>query len=181
MIYRGQKDGVSQVERVHVTSSTRVIEGITATEISDVSMHNGRVLESTKDWYAQDDQGNVWYLGEDTKAFSANGHVDTSGSWLSGVNDGEPGIIMEANPQVPDAYRQEYLAGQAEDTAWIVDRGTTTTVPYGTVHNSLTSLEFARIEPTVVDQKIYGPGLGIIKETALAGDVEYSKLVKVID
>ncbi|HEY2802995.1 MAG TPA: hypothetical protein VGJ67_03655, partial [Actinomycetota bacterium] len=93
LIYRGQKDGVSQVERVHVTSSTRVIEGITATEISDVSMHNGRVLESTKDWYAQDDQGNVWYLGEHTKAFSANGHVDTSGSWLSGVNDGEPGII----------------------------------------------------------------------------------------
>ncbi len=121
----------------------------------------------------------MWYLGEDTKAYDRQGNVDTSGSWTAGVKDAEPGIIMESNPQIPDAYRQEYLAGEAEDTAWIVDRGTSTNVPYGAIHNALTSLEFARIEPTVVDQKIYGPGLGIVRETALAGDVEISKLVKV--
>ena len=180
LIYHGVKDGVTQVDRVHVTNRTRTIEGITATVVRDVATHDTRVLEATTDFYAQDDQGNVWYLGENTKAFSANGHVDTSGSWMSDVNDGEPGIIMEANPQIPDGYRQEYLAGQAEDTAWIVNLGTETTVPYGTIHDSLTSLEFARIEPGVVDQKIYGPGLGIVREVALTGDHEVAKLVKVI-
>src|SRR5215468_2931798 len=62
-VYRGMKDGVTQVDRVHVTGRTRVIEGITATAVSDVSTHRGRVLERTTDWYAQDRRGNVWYLG----------------------------------------------------------------------------------------------------------------------
>ena len=93
---------------------------------------------------------------------------------------GEPGIIMLANPQIPDAYRQEYQKGNAEDTAWIVNRGTSASVPFGTLHNVLTSLEFARIEPNVVDQKIYAPGIGIVRETALTGPPEVAKLVRVI-
>ncbi|MEA2550322.1 MAG: hypothetical protein QOE25_91 [Actinomycetota bacterium] len=180
LIYTGIKDGLTQRETVNVTSDTRVIEGITATALSDISKHKGTLLEKTTDWYAQDKQGNVWYLGEDTKAYSPNGHVDTSGSWVAGINDGEPGIIMEANPQVPDAYRQELLAGEAADTAWIVDRGGSITVPYGTVHQVLTSLEATQVEPGSYDQKIYAPGLGIVREQALT-DVETSRLVKVIN
>jgi hypothetical protein len=181
LIYRGVKDGVTQIDRVHVTTSTKVIEGITATTIMDVAKHRGRLLEKTKDWYAQDDQGTVWYLGENTKAYEPDGTVDTSGSWQAGVNDAEPGIIMEADPRVPDAYRQEYLKGEAEDTAWIVIRGGSVTVPYATVHQVLTSLEFARIEPDVIDQKIYAPGIGIVRETALTGEAEVARWVKVID
>ena len=179
LTYRGIKDGKTQIDRVTVTSRTKVLEGITATVVHDVATHRGTPLERTFDFYAQDDQGNVWYLGENTKAYRPNGTVDTSGSWQSDVHDGEPGIIMEANPQVPDAYRQEYSKGVAEDTAWIVDRGGKVTVPYGTIDHALTSLEFARIEPDVVDQKIYGPGLGIVSETALTGDHEVARLVKV--
>jgi hypothetical protein len=180
LIYRGVKDGVTQTDRVHVTDRTQVIEGVTATAVRDVATHRTRVLEATTDFYAQDDLGNVWYLGENTKAYDANGDVDTSGSWMAGVNDGEPGIVMEANPQIPDAYRQEYLAGEAEDTAWVVDRGGSVTVPAGTFHGVLNTLEFARIEPDVVDQKLYAPGVGIVKEVALHGDTEVAKLVRVI-
>ena len=180
LIYRGIKDGQTQVDRVHVTSRTRVIEGITATTITDVSKHGRTLLEKTVDWYAQDDQGNVWYLGENTKAYESNGTIDTSGSWLAGVNDAEPGIVMEANPQVPDAYRQEYLKGQAEDTAWIVGRGGSRTIAYGTIHHLLRSLEVTRIEPRVIDEKVYAPGVGIATERALAGPPEVATLVKVI-
>ena len=134
LVYKGIRDGVKQIDRVTVTDRTKVLEGITATTVLDVARQpDGTLIEKTTDWYAQDKQGNVWYLGEDTKAYNPDGTVDTSGSWQSGVNDGEPGIIMEAHPRVPDAYRQEFLAGQAEDTAWIVKRGGSVTVPYGTV------------------------------------------------
>jgi hypothetical protein len=178
LIYRGQKDGVTQRETVTVTDQTRVIEGITATTVTDVSVHHGTLLEKTSDWYAQDKQGNVWYLGEDTKAYGPNGSVDTSGSWVAGINDGEPGMIMEAHPQVPDAYRQEYLAGNAADMGWVVQRGGSVTVPYGTVNGIMTSLEASTVEPGSYDQKIYGPGLGIVYERALT-DVEIAKLVSV--
>lgn len=180
LVYRGLKDGKTQIDRVTVLSKTRVVEGITATVVRDVAKHGTELLEKTFDWLAQDDQGTVWYLGENTKAFNADGTVDTSGSWESGIDDAEPGIVMEPDPQVPDAYRQEYLAGQAEDTAWIVDRGGPVTVPFGRLHHALTSLEFARIEPGVIDQKIYAPGLGIVSEVSRDGDHEVAKLVKVI-
>src|ERR671935_1345647 len=126
LVYRGVKDGQSQEDRVAVTNQTKTVaEGITARVVTDVATHDGTVLEKTSDWYAQDKQGNVWYVGEDTAAYLPNGKVDTSGSWEAGVKGAVPGIIMEATPQIPDAYRQELFAGQAEDTAWVVDRGGT--------------------------------------------------------
>ena len=180
LVYRGVKDGQTQEDRVTVTNQTKTVaEGITARVVSDVATHDGQLLEKTSDWYAQDKQGNVWYVGEDTAAYLPSGKVDTSGSWEAGVHDAEPGIVMEANPQIPDAYRQEFLVGQAEDTAWIVDRGGSTTVPYGTLRNVLTSLEATRLEPGAYDQKVYAPGIGIVREQALTGPAEYAELVSV--
>ena len=180
LVYKGVRDGQQQIDTVTVTDRTKVLEGITATTITDVAKTlSGTLLEKTTDWYAQDKQGNVWYMGEATAAYGPGGQVDTSGSWQADVNDGEPGIIMEANPQIPDAYRQEFLKGQAEDTAWITGRGGSLTVPYGTVRNVLTSLEHTALEPDVVDMKVYAPGLGIVMEQAIAGGQEVAKLVKV--
>ncbi len=180
LVYRGVKDGQTQEDRVTVTDQTKTVaEGITARVVTDVATHDGALLEKTSDWYAQDKQGNVWYLGEDTAQYLANGKVDTSGSWEAGVHDAEPGLVMEANPQIPDAYRQEFLSGQAEDTAWIVERGGSITVPYGTFKNVLATLEASRLEPGAYDQKVYAPGIGIAREQALTGTPEFAELVSV--
>jgi len=179
LVYEGIKDGQTQIDTVTVTNQTKVIEGITATVVSDIATHDGAILEKTFDWFAQDKQGNVWYLGEDTTAFLPNGKTDTSGSWEAGVHDAEPGIVMEAHPQIPDAYRQEFLAGEAEDTAWVVELGGTVTVPYGKLRNTLTTLEATRIEPGLYDQKIYAPSFGMVLEQALTGPTEIAKLVSV--
>jgi hypothetical protein len=179
LVYRGTKDGQTQRDVVTVTNQTKVILGVTATVVSDIADHNGTILERTSDWYAQDKQGHVWYLGEDTVAFDANGKGDTSGSWEAGVKGAVPGIVMEANPQIPDAYRQELLAGEAEDTAWVVNVGGTVSVPYGKVRNVLTTLEATRLEPGAYDQKVYGPGIGIVLEQTLTGDPEVAKLESV--
>jgi hypothetical protein len=180
LVSRGIKDGQTQEDRVTVTNRTKVVaEGITARVVTDVATHKGKLLEKTSDWYAQDDRGNVWYVGEDTAAYLPNGKVDTSGSWEAGVHDAEPGVIMDADPQVPEAYRQEFLRGQAEDTAWTVNRGGSVTVPAGTFENALTSLEATRLEPGAYDKKFYAPGVGIVLEQALTGASEYAKLVSV--
>jgi len=179
LVYRGIKDGKSQVDRVHVTKRTKVIEGITAVAVRDVARHRGRLLEKTTDWYAQDRRGNVWYLGERTAAYLPGGRVDRSGSWQAGRHDAEPGIVMLAKPRVPSTYRQECLPGQAEDMAWIVGKGGSLRLPSRTVHNVLVSLEFARIEPAVVDKKVYAPGIGIVSERAMSGEKEVATLVSV--
>ncbi len=58
--------------------------------------------------------------------------------------------------------------------------GGTVTVPYGTLHDVLTSLEHTVLEPDVIDKKVYAPGLGIVLEQAIAGGQEVAKLVRVI-
>jgi len=179
LVYTGVKDGQTQTDTVVVTDQKKVILGITATVVSDIATHDGAVLEKTLDFYAQDKQGNVWYVGEDTTAFLPNGKTDTSGSFLAGVDGAEPGIIMEADPQIPDAYRQECYAGEAEDTAWVVGTSGSVRVPYGKVRNILTTLESTQIEPGAYDEKVYAPGIGIVIEQSLTGPNEYAELVSV--
>ena len=128
-VYTGVKDGQPQRDVVRVTHRTRRILGVTATVVTDVATHAGTVLEQTTDWYAQDRQGNVWYLGEATKARNPDGTYDTSGSWLAGAHGARPGIVMTAHPRVGDAHRQEYWAGHAEDQYWLVDMASSVTVP----------------------------------------------------
>jgi hypothetical protein len=179
LVYRGIKDGKTQVDRVHVTPHRRVIEGISSVAVTDVATHQGKLLEKTTDWYAQDKQGTVWYLGERTAEYLPGGKVDRSGSWLAGVRDAEPGIVMQAHPQVPRSYRQECLPGQAEDMAWTVVSGGRFTAGPRTFAGVLTSLEFTRLEPGVIDKKVYAPGVGIVEERAMSGPKETAVLVRI--
>ena len=171
-VYRGVENGKKELDRMHVTRRTRDIAGITATVVSDnVYEPPPKLLEKTFDYYAQDDRGNVWYLGEDTREFLPGGKIDRSGSWLTGKNGAKPGLIMEADPQVPDAYRQECLSGEAEDLAWVVGRGG--------AKNQLRTLEFSPLEPKIVERKVYRPKVGIISERQLSGGHEVLSLVRV--
>jgi len=171
-VYRGVENGKKELDRMHVTRRTKTIAGITATVVSDnVYEPPPKLLEKTFDYYAQDDRGNVWYLGEDTREFLSGGRVDRTGSWLTGKSGAKPGLIMEAHPQVPDSYRQECLSGEAEDLAWVVGRGGAKKV--------LRTLEFSPIEPSIVERKVYRPGVGVISEQQLSGGYETLKLVRV--
>ena len=59
---------------VVVTNETKEILGVTATVVQDTVTLDGELIEDTFDWFAQDKEGNVWYLGEDTKEYE-NGEV----------------------------------------------------------------------------------------------------------
>ncbi|MDP9189035.1 MAG: hypothetical protein M3O25_07275, partial [Actinomycetota bacterium] len=94
---------------VTVTDETKQIaNGIEAVVVHDEVSQNGEPIEITDDWYAQDSEGNIWYLGEDTAEYR-NGKVDnTSGSFEAGVDGAQAGIAMPADPVPGLAYRQEY-------------------------------------------------------------------------
>jgi hypothetical protein len=179
LVYRGVKDGKVQIDRVFVTDRTKTILGIHATVVRDIARRRGgKVLEKTFDWYAQDRQGNVWYLGENTKSFES-GHVSTEGSWKAGEHGARAGIVMEADPRAATAYRQEFWKGHAEDQAWVVKRGGTVRVPLRKLHHKLVTFEWARLEPGVIDKKVYARGFGIVQELSQTGPKETSLLVRV--
>jgi hypothetical protein len=105
--YKGVKVSAHQRDDETVTHQTRKILGIPATVVRDIVSQNGNPVERTLDYYAQDKQGNVWYMGELSLEKKNGRMVKASDSWLSGVKGGQPGVIMPANPQPGDKYRQE--------------------------------------------------------------------------
>jgi hypothetical protein len=179
--YRGTEDGEKYHERVVVTHRTKQIQGVTTTVVRDVlRLADGSLAEETHDWYAPDNDGQVWYFGEKTATYDENGNIESrEGSWEAGVDGAVAGTIMPANPRPTDAYRQEFYKGHAEDQAWIVQRHSSTTVPYGTIHDVVRSFEWTRLEKKVMSMKLYAPGLGIVRERDIAGGTESFVLVSV--
>lgn len=168
--------GGGERNEVVVTGQTRKIMGITATVVRDVETRNGELVEETSDWYAQDRDGNVWYLGEDTRAFR-NGEPSPAGSWEAGVDGALPGIIMQADPQVGDAYRQEFYRGQAEDMGKVVRLGASQTVPFRSFDGLLVTQDWTPLEPEVVEEKYYAKGVGLVLETTIRGGSDRNQLV----
>lgn len=179
--YRGSDSGEQFRERVTITDRKKVIAGVRTTVVLDVSRRvDGSLAERTHDWYAGDNDGNVWYFGEATATYDEQGNVESrEGSWMTGVHGAVAGVIMPADPKPTDAYRQEFFAGHAEDQGWIVARNATVKVPYGKFHKVVRGFEWTRLEPRVVSLKFYARGVGIIRETDVAGGDELFELVGV--
>jgi len=122
---------------VERTDETRVVNGVECVVVRDRVYLGDLLIEDTFDWYAQDDQGNVWYMGEDTTAFEYDDDgnligMDHEGAWESGVDGALPGIIQYASPPIGRSYRQEYYEDEAEDMAVVVATGVTVTLSDGT-------------------------------------------------
>ena len=130
-MYEGDSDGEVERIEVEVLDETRDIEGITATVVRDTVYVAGEMVEDTYDWFAQDVEGNVWYLGEDTHEYEDGVAVNADGAWEHGVDGALAGIVMPAHPKVGDAYRQEFYEGEAEDMAEVLAVGVAKSIELG--------------------------------------------------
>jgi hypothetical protein len=168
-IYEGKTDEGLESVTDQVTIDTKVVMGVECIVVHNWVELDGALIEETWDWYAQDKEGNVWYFGEDTKEYENGVVTTTAGSWEAGVDGALPGIIMPANPQVGDAYRQEYFKGEAEDMAEIMSLDESVTVTYGSFSDALKIKEWTPLSPDVVEFKYYAPGVGLILEEIVKG------------
>jgi hypothetical protein len=179
MVYRTTDGDEHGREVVRVTHRTRVVDGVTVRIVRDRAYVGGDLVEDTRDFYAQDHRGNVWYFGENTKTLENGTVTSTKGSWLAGVNRAMPGIVMEADPQVGDRYAQENAPGVAEDRAKVLSLDAHATVPYGSFDGLLKTKDFSPLEPSVVEHKKYLRGVGSILEKEVKGGQERLALVRV--
>ena len=168
--YVERKDGVTSDGVVSVMSERKTILGVSCVVVHDQLTRQAKVLEDTYDWYAQDKSGNVWYMGEDTKAYDDKGHMSTDGSWEAGVKGAQPGIMMMANPTPGPAYRQEYLRGEAEDMGQVIATNEAVTVPFGQFTSSLQTKEWSLLEAGS-DRKWYARGIGFVRSQAEDGEI----------
>ena len=179
--YRGVGDDgkTPELNIVRVTRSTKRIMGIDAVVVLDKVWADGKPEERTFDWYAQDKQGNVWYMGESSFDYEHGHWVRNDGSWTAGVGNGKPGVIMLAHPRRGDAYRQEYSPGHAVDQAKVLGPGGRVATPFRTFARTLLTREFSTIDRQY-EKKWYARGIGVIQEDAVTKSKEHSELISVV-
>lgn len=180
-VYRvtDSSDGSVKRDVIKVTDRTKLIaDGIEARVVSDIVTRHGKPLEVTRDWYAQDSAGNVWYFGEHTIEYKHGKPVD-NGSWEAGVDGALPGIALPAEPQVGMTYREEYSKGVAEDQSRVLRLDAQAEVPAGHYTGVLMTEDFSPIEPKVSELKFYARGSGqAVLAVDVSGGSEREELVK---
>lgn len=153
------EDGLERIE-VSVDAETKDVWGTTARVIRDTVYVDDELAEDTWDWFAQDGDGNVWYLGEETYEYEDGEITCACGAWEAGLDGALPGVIMLATPEVGDEYRQEFFEGEAEDYAEVISLNETVTVAAGTFEGCLKTRDRSVLDPEADEFKYYCPGVG---------------------
>jgi hypothetical protein len=177
--YRGMRGKTPQTDDMVVTHQAKLVLGVRCTVVRDTVSEHGRPVERTFDWYAQDKQGNVWYMGEDSHELKNGRFVRASDSWQAGVNGAKPGIIMQGHPEPGAVYRQEYYppGGALDQARVLVGRGVVK-VPCGSFKRPLVTIEWSPVEPQL-EKKYYVAGTGEVAEQVIQGGHERFQLVNV--
>ena len=174
-------EGLMQHGVVTVLAKTKLIANdVTARVVRDVATEDGKPVEATNDYYAQDRCGNVWYLGEATTEYKNGKPVSTKGSFEAGVDGAQAGVIVPARPKPGMGYRQEYLAGQAEDRGEIVSLREQAEVPFGHFGRGrvLMTRDLNPLEPKTLEFKFYARGIGPVLAIGISGGADREELVR---
>jgi hypothetical protein len=166
-VLRGKEDG----ERVKVvrtalnrTKTFRVNgDAVHAAVIEDREFEGGEIAERTLDYFAQDDRGTVWYLGEDVDNYENGKVVGHGGAWLYGKDTDKMGVGMPAHPRVGTRWRHERVPGithESDKVVAILDKATVRGKSYRDV---VKVREHTRPDDEV-EFKLYAPGVGNIQE-----------------
>jgi hypothetical protein len=177
VIYGGQVDGKpfrTEFTRLpDIKTVTWNGQQIKAVTWQYLAYSDGRIQEIALDWFAQADDGAVWYLGEDVADYE-NGVIHThEGTWLAG-KDGPGAMIMPASPRPGDVYRTENAPGIVFEEITVRSASQTVPGPSGPLHGALVVSEL-HTDATRED-KIFAPGYGEFSTGNPKGDLEQASL-----
>ena len=178
-VYVGEDAGIRDSVVVHDTQDTRVVMGVTCMISEFRAWENGELVEIAWDWYAQDQDGSVWYFGEDVENYEDGVLVDTDGSWEAGVEDAVPGLMMKASPQVGDTYYNEYYEDEAVDQSRVLSVSASITVEYGDFVDCVKTEDWTDLEPGITEHKYYANGIGLVYEIKVEGGSGSIELVDI--
>jgi hypothetical protein len=168
-----ETDADGNVVHVEVTvldRTKKMPNGVEAREVHDtVTTRDGELVEDTRDWYAQDADGNLWYMGEQTAEYEHGKVASTEGSWQAGKDGAQPGIALPAHPAAGTGYRQEYLKEQAEDQGLVLSTDELVEVPTGKYDHALLTRDSTPLEPDVSELKFYVPDVGPVLTVTVSG------------
>jgi hypothetical protein len=161
----GVDDGDAYRSEVVLLPTTRTIAwagGVTQARVSQYSAYrNGDLIEVAYDFFAQADNGDLYYFGEDVFNYEDGVVVDNHGTWLAGQDGAPPGLIMPANPVVGQVFYPENFAPLVWEEATVVSLNEPSRTPLGPINNGLLIHELFLDGNT--EFKVYAAGWGQVE------------------
>jgi hypothetical protein len=155
-----------------VTDLTKVIDGIRTVVMWDRDFNAGRIAEAELAFHAQDDDGNVWNMGEYPEEYKRGRFSGAPDSWLAGLQRARAGILIPGDPKIgmPSYFQGLAPAIEFNDRARVFRMGRRTCVPTGCYRNVLITDEWNPLAPEDGHQrKYYAPGVGNVRVGAAGG------------
>jgi len=190
--YEADTSDGCEVDVMAITYDTRSIDGVTTRVVRDQVFDGdtcttapAALVEDTDDYYAQDNPGNVWYMGEDTFDCEGAGHCTPGeGGWIAGVGGAQAGLIMLAHPQSGDRYKQEFLPDVAQDQALVTSVGVTAKMTRDDAFQSsyadcIVTKEWTVLERGAIEFKTYCPDIGNVLTVEHHGKLVRSELTAI--
>jgi len=147
-----------------VTDVTKEIDGVRAVLVLDQDFDGGHLSEQSIDFLAEDDGGNVWYMGSYTEAYEGGQFLNAEDAWLADVNGAVPGLWMPGAPEAgTPAFYQVQIPGGEQSSAQVVDVGRKTCVPFKCYTDVVV------IEEAGSENKYWASGVGQILTEPLSG------------
>jgi hypothetical protein len=155
----------------HVLDKTERVAGVPVTVVEVKDFENGELVERTLDYYAEREDGSVWYFGERVDDYEGGEIVGHGGQWLAGERGAKPGLFMPAKARVGATFEQERAPGVAEDRSTIVAIGLSVTTPAGKFSGCTKTRDVAPLD-NVTELKYYCPRVGLVREEPRGGQLE---------
>lgn len=159
------RDDGGLLVRITVLDQVETVADVKTRVVEEYEAVGGRVLEVSRNYFAQAEDGTVCYFGEEVDIYDEDGDITShAGAWRAG-GDNVPGIFIPASPQIGQAFQQEIAPGVAEDQAKVVALGEETVVPAGTFDDTVTVVDRNPLDGSE-DTKVYARGVGLIVDEA---------------
>jgi len=166
-----------------VTDLTKVISGVRTVVILETDLSEGEVVESELAFKAQDDEGNVWNLGEYPEEYEDGEFAGAPDTWIAGVEDAEAGLLMQGEPRLGTGYILQGWVPSIDflDCAKVFKMGQQVCVPFSCYEDVLVTDERSPLEPSEGHQrKFYASGVGNIAIGATGSSGEVLELDEVV-
>jgi hypothetical protein len=142
---------------------------VEALAVEDREFENDQLAEATVDYFAQADDGTVYYLGETVDEYQNGKVVGHAGAWMYGVDTQTPGVLLPAHPNIGDKFQSENVPRITREDDEVVSVSETVTVPMGTYKDCLKIKE--ALSDGTIEYKLYAPGVGCVKEVPAEGEL----------
>jgi hypothetical protein len=163
--FRG-REGDTRIRVVsRVLDKTRRVAGVRVAIVDVREFEDGELVEHTRDYFAQDGKGNVWYFGERVDDVEDGKVVGHEGQWFAGKHGAKPGLFMPVKPKVGQRFAQERAPGVAEDRSRVVAVGLEVTVRAGQFDECIRTRDYAPLDRSV-EFKFYCADVGLVREKA---------------